>query len=516
MNPEWIEPGDGMGRQIDLTGMRLSAQSSENLLLDGITTITPRLRYLAFRAWVIWRYWHGRQPDRWKTFIEFAARQEAALALGLAANDYRGTTIVGISEARKLIEGGKSRLPITRLTAQTATGIYATSSDSLALSDWTDFGTPKLSTTGNDLAELIEKSVATTKYARRIARNQNTDEGTASELIEFSEAFDPDTFAAKEQNILIDAMFARTADQPASFARRATYGLLLDLSKSKPDLDSSGFFSSVADRTSRFNARFNDISDAWAQYCLRDLLAAAYESALWSAIEALRNRRLKKETSSDPNDVLADAVNQPENDQLLKMLGFGLSSKMTVKELRSALKSKCAHDVAERSGLRRWSRGLTETEIIAATFEMPSAGPAALVVSWCLAAHRVADAQQIGLDDRHHNVGLRRDILPLLESHAALPVRALMTTLLHRASMQHLRIAWERMAADPTRNISMFSVDEGQWLFFRPYKFTRMNSRINQAMNWLGSLNLVGKQGTTPSGLQLLKEILADDVRPSQ
>jgi hypothetical protein len=108
MNPEWIEPGDGMGRQIDLTGMRLSAQSSEDRLLDGITTITPRLRYLTFRAWIISRYWHGRQPDRWKTFIEFAARQEAALALGLAANDYRGTTIVGISEARKLVDGGKS------------------------------------------------------------------------------------------------------------------------------------------------------------------------------------------------------------------------------------------------------------------------------------------------------------------------------------------------------------------------------------------------------------------------
>ena len=515
MNPEWIEPGDGMGRQIDLTGMRLSAQSSEDLLLDGITTITPRPRYLTFRTWVISRYWHGRQPDRWKTFIEFAARQEAALALGLAANDYRRTTIVGISEARKLIEASKRRVPIKRLTAQTATAIYATSSDSLALSDWTDLGTPKLSTTGNDLAELVEKNVATTKYARRIARDPNTDEGTVSELIEFAEAFDPDTIAAKERNILIDAMFARTADQPADFARRATYGLLLDLSKSKLDLDLNGFFSSVADRASRFSAWFNDIADAWAQYCVRDLLAAAYESALWSVMEALRNRKLK-ETSSDPNDVLADAVNQAENDRLLKMLGFGLSSKMTVKELRATLKSKCTRDVVERSGLRRWSRGLTETEIIAATFEMPSAGPAALVVSWCLAAHRIADAQQIGLDDRHHNVGLRRDILPLLELHVTLPVRTLMTTLLYRASMQHLRIAWDRMATDPTRNVSMFSVDEGQWLFFRAYKFTRMNSRINQAMNWLGSLNLVGKQGTTPSGLQLLKEVLADDVGPSQ
>jgi hypothetical protein len=115
MNPEWIEPGDGMGRQIDLTGMRLSAQSSEDRLLDGITTNTPRLRYLTFRAWIISRYWHGKQPDRWESFIEFAARQEAALAMDLAANDYRGTTIVGISEARKLIDSGKSRLPITRL-----------------------------------------------------------------------------------------------------------------------------------------------------------------------------------------------------------------------------------------------------------------------------------------------------------------------------------------------------------------------------------------------------------------
>ena len=199
-----VEPRHPMKRSIPVQ----SAQSAEDQLLDGITTITPRLRYLTFRAWIISRYWHGRQPNRWKTFVEFAARQEAALALGLAASDYRGTTIIGISEARNQIKEGNGRLQIVRLTAQTATAIYATSSDTLALSDWTTSGIPRLSDTGNDLAELAEERIAKTKYARRIHRDPNANEVTSSELIDFSKAFDPDNFIPKERNILIDAIAA--------------------------------------------------------------------------------------------------------------------------------------------------------------------------------------------------------------------------------------------------------------------------------------------------------------------
>ena len=140
MTPQWIEAGEGMGRQIDLTGMRLSAQSTEDLLLDGITTITPRPRYLTFRSWIVARYWRARQPDRWNTFIDFAGRQEAALAIGLAARDYRGTTIVGITPARNLLSRQARKVRIERLTAQTATGNYAASSDRLALSGWTGSG----------------------------------------------------------------------------------------------------------------------------------------------------------------------------------------------------------------------------------------------------------------------------------------------------------------------------------------------------------------------------------------
>ena len=47
-----------------------------NILLDGVTTVTPSVRYLAFRAWLIHRYGQTGRADSWQAFTDFAARIE--------------------------------------------------------------------------------------------------------------------------------------------------------------------------------------------------------------------------------------------------------------------------------------------------------------------------------------------------------------------------------------------------------------------------------------------------------
>jgi hypothetical protein len=65
--PTWVSSGAVITGGLDLLGLRLPVQFIGGTLLDGVTTVTPSVRYLAFRAWLIRRYGQSGQPDRWQT-----------------------------------------------------------------------------------------------------------------------------------------------------------------------------------------------------------------------------------------------------------------------------------------------------------------------------------------------------------------------------------------------------------------------------------------------------------------
>ena len=53
---DWLTSGAVITGGLDLLGLRLPVQFIGGTLLDGVTTVTPSVRYLAFRAWLIHRY----------------------------------------------------------------------------------------------------------------------------------------------------------------------------------------------------------------------------------------------------------------------------------------------------------------------------------------------------------------------------------------------------------------------------------------------------------------------------
>ena len=69
-------------RGLDLTGLRLPVQSIGNDLLDGITTITPSVRYVSFYSWIVLSYLSVRRPDNWASFRSFGEQIETAIAIG--------------------------------------------------------------------------------------------------------------------------------------------------------------------------------------------------------------------------------------------------------------------------------------------------------------------------------------------------------------------------------------------------------------------------------------------------
>ena len=79
--PEWVWFEGSKTQGLDLLGLRAPVQAISNHLLNGLTSVTPKLRYLSVLSWGAWRYAEGRLPDRWSEFREFAAAQEAAIVM---------------------------------------------------------------------------------------------------------------------------------------------------------------------------------------------------------------------------------------------------------------------------------------------------------------------------------------------------------------------------------------------------------------------------------------------------
>lgn len=54
--PTWVDLFRDPQPGLDLTGLRAVAQVISGELLDGISTVTPSVRYLSLRAWIVNAY----------------------------------------------------------------------------------------------------------------------------------------------------------------------------------------------------------------------------------------------------------------------------------------------------------------------------------------------------------------------------------------------------------------------------------------------------------------------------
>ena len=73
MAPDWVSFGAEKTDGLDLLGLRAPVQRIGNDLFDGITTVTPKVRYLSVLTWIMHRYSQARLPNGWAQFFRFAA-----------------------------------------------------------------------------------------------------------------------------------------------------------------------------------------------------------------------------------------------------------------------------------------------------------------------------------------------------------------------------------------------------------------------------------------------------------
>jgi DNA-binding transcriptional ArsR family regulator len=523
--PSWVDSGPGQGRGYDLLGLRLPAQAISYDLLDGVTTITPTVRYLAIRAWIAHSYAQAGRPSDGETFREFAAGVEAAVAYGNLLNDFNRGGVLGKTKAKRVISSGDGTLPLLPLVGQIGVQVYGGPSSQLLLQDSEESVIPRLTRErGVPLAEGLAGRVSGCELGRIF--NAGVCPGAASRepLTEFGRLVDVADIPEPEAALICAAILPERP-LPVELPRVATNAMLLSVAGAlgrTPTVDD--IFRVVADPDTSLQPTLRPTLDGWLYYLVRDTLAYCHEAVLDQVIRELESRGGDRKQVTSEEVVAALVAAADEHALALKKLGLlagGESPQaLTFSEVGERVRATTVDRVeAGDRGPARWRGGLTELAVISAVRAAGAGALALLPVSWLLALERAAydpSAVEETSDPLSRQgwarVGLRQVIDPAVRAfHSAdRAYRDVMFELARRTVDQHLRVAWARWSQDPKRDVALLLADGGLWSSRRrKFRAGRTNSRLGVSLSWLRQLRLIDERGLTPTGSAALGRALA-------
>ena len=520
-DPEWVNSGANPVHGLDLLGLRLPVQVLGNALFNGVTTITPSVRYLSVLCWTIHVYGNARRPDSWEDFTEFAARVEAAVAVGNMLVDDTIVGIIGATEARKLAGAEDDPIALRKLVSQLATSIYSNPSEQLGLTVSRGDSFPGLTRErGLVLAGVFSDSAMSTALGLELSKGSAPESVARSALEEFGQIVAFDRISDAETEVLIEAILPR-APRPEERPRLQTYTCLLALAEQLGAIPKERDLFNEAETLDRTLPEvFESVLDGWLRYRVRDLIAYIHEVAFREIVVTLQEESKRLSGAIKASQVvkllMASADDQTEALKDLLLVGSGEHVRaLSFRTLNERCINAFGSSVSQR-GLQRGDGQLRESRIIEIAASA-SAGVLAMVpVSWSLAVWR-SDSWEDYSEDSFEGgtagwsrIGLFEVIRPAVQRYLEedWSLQDVIADLTYRTAEQHLDIAWSRMATDSARDVAVFLSDADSWhARSRDFSPGRTASRISQATNWLRQLGLLD-DGLTPAGKDMLERCL--------
>lgn len=519
--PSWVDFGPNSVRGQDLLGLRLPVQAIGLSLLDAVTTISPKLRYVSFRTFVAdaYRTAPGPPPDSYDAFMSFAIPVETAFALGNALVEPNATNIVGIDGARKSLATESELIPLNGLVDQPALNAYARPAEVLGLVGIRPTGAPSIGTElGQPLAQLLRSRWGSTALGQRILRGETLESADLEELKEFGEVCSISELSDEERKLLIDAIIP---PHPGSdeVERVRSCALLLYLSRSRntertnPQLTETEFMRAARQPGRAFPDVLRRSLDGWLMYQVRDSLAVAHEAALGEVVSFLNS-----EGSSMGGwlggEVLGELLsNSSAFDRLWTDLGLsgtvGSLRDVRIADLAKTVEEASSDSVEEIGGLRRWKGRFDEWQLIEARRGYGRGALLLLPLAWLLSDRRAGigvreqgslfDGLSLGGSNR---LGMRDVVLPRLERlmDRNPPLDEAIGELVSLTVTQHTQIAYSRLAQDPRRDVAVLRIEGDRWIGLRDYSPGRTASRLAEAIGWLKQLKLISNTGLTEEG----------------
>lgn len=527
--PSWVDFAPNSVRGLDLLGLRLPVQAIGLSLLDAVTTISPRVRYLSFRTFVAdaYRTAPGPPPDSYDAFMSFAVPAETAFALGNALVEPDATNIVGIDKAHELLATESEQITFEKLVAQPALTLYARPAEALGLVGIRADGAPSIGReVGHPLAQRLRDTWGNTAIGQRLRRGETLISADREDLKEFGRACSIATLLDDERQLLIDAIMPEKPDRDA-VERVRSCALLLYLSR-QGSTGRSNRLLTEADlmRAARlpgqiFPAVLRPSLDGWLVYQVRDCLAVVHEAALGEVVSFLYS-----EGRGAGGLLASEVVGELLSDvsafrRLWTDLGLpgtlGGLREIQVADLAKMIEEACSDDSEVLGGLRRWSRKFDEWKLIEARSGYGRGVLLLLPLAWLLSDRRAGlgvrekaslfEGLSLGGSSR---VGMRQVVLPRLErlvdrnptlDEAIGELVALTVT-------QHTQIALSRLAQDPRRDIALLRMEGDRWIGLRDFAPGRTASRLREAIGWLYQLELISGSGLTDEGEMILDRAL--------
>ena len=520
-DPEWVYSGANPVHGLDLLGLRLPVQVLGNALFDGVTTITPSVRYLSVLCWTIHVYGNARRPDSWEDFTEFAARVEAAVAVGNMLVEDTIVGIIGATEARKLAGAEDDPIALRKLVSQLATSIYSNPSEQLGLTVSRGDSFPGLThERGLVLAGVFSDSAMSTALGLELSKGSAPESVARNALEEFGQIVAFDRISDAETEVLIEAILPR-APRPEERPRLQTYTCLLALAEQLGAIPKERDLFNEAETLDRTLPEvFESVLDGWLRYRVRDLIAYIHEVAFREIVVTLQEESKRLSGAIKASQVvkllMTSADDQTEALKDLLLVGSGEHVRtLSFRTLNERCINAFGSSVSQR-GLQRGDGQLRESRIIEIAASA-SAGVLAMVpVSWSLAVWRSDSWEDYSEDSFEGGTagwsrsGLFEVIRPAVQRYLEedWSLQDVIADLTYRTAEQHLDIAWSRMATDSARDVAVFLSDADSWhARSRDFSPGRTASRISQATNWLRQLGLLD-DGLTPAGKDMLERCL--------
>lgn len=519
--PGWVELGANPNRGLDLTGLRLPVQSIGNALLNGITTITPSVRYVSFYSWTVLSYLNARRPDNWGAFRSFAEPVETAIAIGNMLRNRQVTGVVGARGAIRIVDEKSDPAPLTALVEQSAANIYFNPCQQLKFLLPPTLQVPGLSTErGKPLANFILSSVEKTHLGKRFSSGELISQATLSDLQEFGQVTYLAGIAEEEAGLLTDGIIPVTPNGADEIRRVGTYGCVLGMAEVLGRIPTEDDFFNEAQQTKRsLPNTLHGALNGWLKYLVRDALAVGHEHVLQEVVQYLLILSQTRSTVLS-SDVIGRMLQetQAQNDALDS---FGLlrqgenAAAIGFEDLHSRIENSTAGERITEQGLIRWSGPLSELALINSIRSSPASALVLLPVIWCLTAIRasmwpepLANPFEGRIGIGWNAIGVHEVVTPAVKKFVSerWQLDQVMFELALRTVEQHLRVSWSRMAVDIGHDVALMITEADRWQsrpeekHVRDYRADRSASRLYQVINWLQQLSLVDKSGLTPRG----------------
>lgn len=388
--PTWVDSGSRLTDGLDLLGLRQPVQAIGGVLLDGITSVTPNIRYLSFMCWLIYRYAAAGMPDRWSDFLKFAHRAEAALVMGnLLANQWI-SGLVGPIRSQNRLASDDGMLDLDPVANTPAVALYLTSAAQLHLIEFREGEVPRLVTQrGLRLAEALDESIGDLEIAKQITSASAPQRVSRGDLLALGKAIPMNQLSESERSILGDSLIPK---HPLirEKSRVATYGSLLLMAQKIRRPPTGHEFLSAACLSDRFgDNRLDDWADGWLAYGIRDVLAVTHEFLCAEVIDELMYLGGEEKLPIDPKAVIRNLLSREADlkDTFIRLgvlTNFDALADLRINDLNDQVIKLTSKDRGLSNGLYRWDGPITEGAIIERALATKTGCVGLVLLAWLL------------------------------------------------------------------------------------------------------------------------------------